>query len=632
MKPLIKKELEWNFCLAIVVGIVACLSTLTKKAAPIAACGLVVVMPLAAISAVNVVSAQQDNSSQYPTIDLSDLPGCPNAYPLVLHVEGKNQRRGYTSRDIRLNHYEILITLLDKSSPKVTKTGASTPILGNKNNFNKYLESIQSDAQKAGETGVKSLIPSPEGQILDTITKGVYGGISDINTIAQMGYYIQNISKTSAKMLEETRNLPTEKKTPISQNIESSLNRKIDEAIFDYWTYKILHAEKCGVAPPDKPKKKDVIKSFRDELEWGAEGISYPSFHMAAPKNEHDYSNTPENIVFDAYLDTYGYTLPPYLDFVDVPVTHAQKEDIRKVKDLAKKHEQELCCTGTEYESKKILPEYQKYRSDLGKATKWYQQVTFRGSDTVVVPYVMRNKIKITPEEFNSYINFLKNKIDEGNEKYIEKSRKDIKEVKNLREILNRNYGPLTKISNNNYKECSEILDDIENHLDSNGGIIEEYPTNRCPKILRLKLSMKGEQNDPTYKLLHSIESFGKGDTKDIFASTILTEVRNRAVDEHIRSMQKAGGKRHNIELNKEESEKIGMPVYCIHSSWPIYFFDNNKKEKITLRKGGSWPSSRSSIEVMDSNTKKLTSKTRTLGGLATIYCDKEDIVLLSKY
>jgi len=61
-------------------------------------------------------------------------------------------------------------------------------------------------------------------------------------------------------------------------------------------------------------------------------------------------------------------------------------------------------------------------------------------------------------------------------------------------------------------------------------------------------------------------------------------------------------------------------------------FFDNNKKEMITLPRGGPWPSSRSSIEVVDSNTKKLTSKTRTLGGLTTIYCDKEDIVPLSKY
>jgi len=602
----IKKELNGNFCLVIVIGIAAYLSKLVKKAAPVFACGLVVVMSLAAISAVNVVSAQQDNSSQYPTIDLSDLPGCPNAYPLVLHVEGKNQRRGYTSRDIRLNHYEILITLLDKSSPKVTKTGASTPILGNKNNFNKYLESIQSDAQKAGETGVKSLIPTPEGEFLDIITEGAYGKASDINTIAQMGWYLQNISKTSAKMLEETRNLPTEKKTPISQNIESSLNRKIDEAIFDYWTYNILYAEKCGVAPPDKPKKKDVIKSFRDELEWGAEGISYPSFHMAAPKNEHDYSNTPENIVFDAYLDTYGYTLSPYLDFVDVPTTHSQKEDIRKVKDLAKKYEQELCCTGTEYESKKILPEYQKYRNDLGKATKWYQQVTFRGSDTVVVPAVMKSKIKITQKEYNKYIDFLKGKIDEGHVKYIKKSIEDVKQVKNLEKVLDENYGFLTKISNDNYKQCSELLDDIEDYLKSNRCIIEEFPIRssyygyhlECPRgsdvlslivpevdnILELKKRMKEERNNPTYKILHSIESFGKRDTKDIFASPILTEVRNRAVDAYIGRKLKVG--EHSsvgIKLDQEKSEKLSIPVYCIQGNWPIFFFDNNKKEMITL-------------------------------------------------
>ena len=232
-----------------------------------------------------------------------------------------------------------------------------------------------------------------------------------------------------------------------------------------------------------------------------------------------------------------------------------------------------------------------------------------------------------------NYINFLNNKIDEGNEKYIKKSEKDIKEVKNLREILNRNYGPLTKISNNNYKECSEILDDIENHLDSNGGIIEEYPTNRCPKILRLKLSRKAEQNNPIYKTLHSIESFGKGDTKDIFASTILTEVRNRAVDEHIRSMQKAGGKRHNIELNKEESEKIGMPVYDIRHNGRFcgpLFFDNGKIEKITSY-GKTWPAPRS-IESIDSNTKKLTFRNYMENKPFIIYCDKDDIVPLSKY
>lgn len=267
----------------------------------------------------------------------------------------------------------------------------------------------------------------------------------------------------------------------------------------------------------------------------------------------------------------------------------------------------------------------------------------------------MKSKIKITQKEYNKYIDFLKGKIDEGHVKYIKKSIEDVKQVKNLEKVLDENYGFLTKISNDNYKQCSELLDDIEDHLKSNRCIIEEFPIRssyygyhlECPRgsdvlslivpeednILELKKRMKEERNNPTYKILHSIESFGKRDTKDTFASPILTEVRNRAVDAYIGRKLKVG--EHSsvgIKLDQEKSEKLSIPVYCIQGNWPIFFFDNNKKEMITLPGGGPWPSSRSSIEVVDSNTKKLTSKTRTLGGLTTIYCDKEDIVPLSKY
>ena len=186
--------------------------------------------------------------------------------------------------------------------------------------------------------------------------------------------------------------------------------------------------------------------------------------------------------------------------------------------------------------------------------------------------------------------------------KYIKKSIEDVKQVKNLEKVLDENYGFLTKISNDNYKQCSELLDDIEDYLKSNRCIIEEFPIRssyygyhlECPRgsdvlslivpevdnILELKKRMKEERNNPTYKILHSIESFGKRDTKDIFASPILTEVRNRAVDAYIGRKLKVG--EHSsvgIKLDQEKSEKLSIPVYCIQGNWPIFFLTTIKKK-----------------------------------------------------
>lgn len=60
------EEIKW---MAIAIGIVAYLSKLVKKAAPVAAACLVASMPLTGIG-VNVASAQEHNSSQYPVVDL----------------------------------------------------------------------------------------------------------------------------------------------------------------------------------------------------------------------------------------------------------------------------------------------------------------------------------------------------------------------------------------------------------------------------------------------------------------------------------------------------------------------------------------------------------------------------------
>ena len=147
--------------MAILIGIVAYLSNFAKKAVPVAACGLVIAMPLAGIGAVNVGSAQEDNSStNFDSNMLLDIPG----------------RYSPPNRDA----YAITACILWEAREDVGNPSSSYSIIYNNNAFDKYLDSILKDAQKAGETGVKSLIPSPEGKVLDTITKGAYGEISQI--------------------------------------------------------------------------------------------------------------------------------------------------------------------------------------------------------------------------------------------------------------------------------------------------------------------------------------------------------------------------------------------------------------------------------------------------------------------
>jgi len=618
--PLVKEK-EKN-------GILKKINKFVRKAAPVAAACLVAAIPVGIVGSANVASAQKDNSSQYPMIDLHDLPLYSDVFsqgsPIKMHVSGRNKRGGVTAGNIPLNHYEVLITLLDESSPKKVKTN-SVPVFEEEYKFNKYLDSILSDAQRAGETGVKSLIPTPEGKFLDTISHGAYGKVSQINTIAQMGWYLQNISRTSSKMLEDIRNLPEKKKTEISQNIESSFNKKIYDAIFDYWTYEILYAEKYGVKPPDKPKKENIIKSFKEKCK--VEDLESTSYYVYTPKGEYGpCSSYPLDCVFNAYLDTYGYTLPPYLDFVDISVTPTQKQNIKATKDLARELQYQYRHINTEYTkeygSKRVLPEYRKYKDDVIRACEWYSQVAFKDGNTIVVPYAMRNRIKITPEEFTNYIEFLKSKIYEGHKKYVEKSEQDIKEVKNLKEVLKGKYGFLTRRFSDNYQQSFEILNNVENYLVSNKCIIEDFPIDEgySEEVLKLKPKMKEEQSSSIYKILHLIETFGRKDTQDIFTNPVMIELRNKAIGNEITKELK----RDYIELDKKESKKLGIPVYNIEDKG-TYFFDNGKKEKITLKNGNSWPPP-DSVEIIDTNTKKLVLND-LLDKPLIVYCDREDII-----
>ena len=450
MKLPIKKELKWIFRLAIVIGIVAYLSKLVKKAAPVFACGLIIAMPLAGIGGVNVASAQEDNYSQYPAIDLPDTPkNVEDTYHLKAYVEIKDVRIPYSySREKEgerrwqdllegkeewekycwlrkenfdismvkvaendISYYKTLAKLLQKQKEERCDLNSPSCSLHNSETFDRYLNSIQRDAKRAAKTGAESLIPSPEGMTLDKLTEGIYGKASEINTIAEMGWYLQNISKNSARMLEEVRKNP-EKASKVSESLGYNFDKRIDEVMFDFQAYYLINQ---GFEPIDTPV--GLVKSFDEDvlevqnsmkgyhLAWYSESWGlYYGFSALGQKEivYKDYArHRIKNWVLDTYLDKYGYSLPEELDFVRVPITEKEKQDIIEIKKIVDANKEIV----------KTLPK-NKYSKELektlNKADHWYNYIAFK-PNTVIVSSVMGEKIKkYNPEEFKAYVDHFK--------------------------------------------------------------------------------------------------------------------------------------------------------------------------------------------------------------------------------
>lgn len=640
IKKPIKKGLKRNFCLvSVIVGITVYLSKFAKKAAPFATACLVAAMPFAGIGGVNVASAQEDNSSQYREINLPEIQGMKDTYTVGLYIESniiltpevcnnksiskscwQDSIYGKTSMgkigEREMSYYKTLAKLLQKSNEEISNPSSSYSPVYNEDMFNKYLDSIVSDAQRAGETGVESLIPSPEGQVLDTISHGTYGQVSQINTIAQMGWYMQNMSKNAGKMLEETRKSP-ERTAEFSKSIDYSFDRKIDDVMSNFRSYYLIN---YGFEPTDSAV--GLVKSFDDDIK---------EIWKTHPRYVHEYCNPlfgysafginkipqydVDNFLLNTYADLYGYSLPPSLDFVEIPITEEEKQDILEIRKIIEKNK----------EIEKNLPE-NRYSKELGetldRADYWYNHIAFK-PNTLIVSSVMGRKIKgYTPKEFQDYINYLK-------EWSIEKPKEDRIKIKNLKTDIDKNYGFLTRKFSDNYKESSEILDNIKNFLESNeGSLIEDFPIDEgcnyygkiCPmidKVLELKPNMNKEQKGAVYGILHSIETFGRKDTQDIFTNPIIIEIRNKAIEEDI----VRGLKRGDIELDEKESDELGIPVYEINKgNIKVYYFDNFKKEKIKapikFAHGDTY-----SIHSIDQNTNLLV----TNKGYK-VYIDKEDI------
>lgn len=530
MKQLVKKELKRNFCLIIVIGIAVYLSKFAKKAVPVAAACSVVAMPLAGIGAVNIASAQEDNLGQYPVIDLPAVSkNVEDTYPLRAYLqfrifnkdeydrqkwqdilERKERWKKYDwlrkeNVDISMvkiaendiSYYSTLAKILQKSSEEVNNPKSSySPLYSNKR-FNKYLDSIVSDAQRAGEAGVESLIPSPDGQVLDIISHGAYGQVSQINTIAQMSWYTQNISKTAIKMLEETRKSP-EESTKVSESMRYGFDKRIDEVMSDFQAYYLINQ---GFEPIDTPV--GLVKSFdEDVLEvqnsmsrnssgptrraWGY-CYGFSAFGKKKFEGEYEYArHRIKNWVLDTYLDKYGYSLPEELDFVRVPITEEEKQDIIEIKKIV----------DTNKEIVKTLPE-NKYSKDLGitlnKADHWYNYIAFK-PNTVIVSSVMGRKIKkYKPEEFKAYVDYFK----EGAVDYPE----ILGKANNMKEAMDEDYGVLTKlVFKGDYERQKAELDKVKKTLDN------FEPEEAKEIIVSVENDLGDVKENSGYKVLRFIE------------------------------------------------------------------------------------------------------------------------------
>ena len=493
------KLLEEIKGMAIVIGIAAYLSKLVKKAAPVFACGLVVAMPLAGIGGVNVVSAQKDDPIQYPTID----------FPKDHRDHLKFPKFGGMPPHI------TLAKLLTES--RKNPNSQYSPIY-NDEQFDKYLDSIVSDAQKAAETGVKSLIPTPEGEFLDTITKGAYGSVSQINTFAQMSYYVGRISRTSVDMLEETRKSP-ERSSKVSETMNSAINAKLDRVVHSYNRY--------------------VDTFYGYDKHFSADALVY--FFDNADVRELEKRN--KSLILRDYVDMYGYSLPPGVEFVTIPAT---KENL-KIREIAESLQQKYW--GSHNTPQVIGGEKDEYIY-LGNLGYWFSigQSSVVEGKKIWIPPKMKSKWEKfdSSSDFEDYIKYWENKALEDRNKSINKLNEDYKEIGiKFEEVdgpLVRRFIPEFKEKTENsrklhpwdifnlekligttteyYPSCTETMQEIKAIVENiDPGKIPEMRRGRIDECLTvsnivhkkidyLDNKLEKTKNNSLYEVLHKIDTF----------------------------------------------------------------------------------------------------------------------------
>jgi len=455
--PLVKEK-EKN-------GILKKINKFVKKAAPVAAACLVAAIPVGIVGSANVASAQEDRYSKISNIPSThvDCLSHPIVYinfPIVTvgNIDG-----------CYFYAHNILAGIFAESAKN--PNSVCSPLY-NEEQFDKYLNSILKDAQKAGETGVKSLIPTPEGEFLDTITHGAYGKVSQINTIAQMGWYLQNISKTSTKMLEEMRKVP-EKNNKVFESAKSAYNAELNKIVFDYNLYSTC-------MNTDKTNSTKLINNFLGDVEafytamleendwkdikWIVKeecGGDYDKF-----KNEYL-----KNYILQKYIDEYGYELPPGEGFTTIAAT---PENL-KIMEIAKSIKQKYWGYGYT----PPLPIIDEERDDyiyLGNLGYWYSCGVVE-DDKIFIPLKMKSNWKKinSAAEFEDYTKYWENKILEDRAKSIEKLEKKYKKIKDKFEDVD---GPLVR----------RIIPEFKSKTEIKGGSIiypwnvHHYPS--CPQIM----------------------------------------------------------------------------------------------------------------------------------------------------
>jgi PGF-CTERM protein len=422
MKLPIKKELKWIFRLAIAIGIVAYLSKFAKKAAPVAAACLVASMPLTGIG-VNVASAQEHNSSQYPVVDLplieqQDTEFTVSCHEYKVYPYGRQSRivdidpYYYKEECIRQGYYSTLLAILMEAEQGKN----SEHSIYNEEFLNKYFDSLRTDAKRAGKIAVKSIIPTPEGQILNEISKGVYGDISDINTAAQLGVILNNMTKTSAKMLEETRKTDS----TVKSYEYDPYNWKIDGVRRDAVTYYTLREERIKdnyhvFKGYDRPVRNKELKNAYNSLHL-VPVVGRGNWHLKDSKGD-----AIDFISVEHYPKSYGLSLPEALDFIDVPITPREQEELAKIKGIArgtyiKTISGELVGLPPTYQAGEISADPSPYKylgstglfvTQLRKVSFDYQQFTLN-ANYIRVPAPMVPHIKsYTSEEFRNYLDDL---------------------------------------------------------------------------------------------------------------------------------------------------------------------------------------------------------------------------------
>lgn len=439
IKNPIKKGLKRNFCLVIVIGIVAYLSKLMKKAAPIAAACLVVAIPLAGICTINVVSAQEDNPSQYQAIDLplieqqepdfvsifseskvhkvGDELYYFKGYGIPLKKIGPYGNRFFYYDTAPLiygedyctqQYYSTLLAILMEAELDTN----SKYSIHNEDFLNKYCDSLLSDAKRGLKVAGESMMPTPEGLILNKISKGVYGDISDINTATQIGVILNNMTETSVKMLEETRKTSSTAK-PYEYN---PYNWKIDGVKRDAVTYYTLKGER--IKRRAEAERNEEIKNAYKSLHLVPTSNRLIWYLKDSGGNQLDFIT---NTGMDKYLNDYGLSLPEALDFIDMHITPEEKRNLAKIKEIArdtyfKTTSGELVALPPTYKAEEISndPSPYKYLGSSGPFVTQLRKVSFNYQqfvleDTYVrvpapmVPYITY----YTPEEFQNYLDDL---------------------------------------------------------------------------------------------------------------------------------------------------------------------------------------------------------------------------------